>query len=189
MHTRCYLTRDLYPAIGNKPIRSITPADILAIMRSLEEAGTACTANFVRQTTSRVFQYAIRNPRADYDPAQSLRGAVVIPRSKHRAALAAREIPAFLLAVEAYPGKLATKVAVNLLMLTLVRKSELIEATWEEVDLDKAEWRIPAGRTKMKALHIVPLSTQAVDCFRELQTLCCGSIFNDNYFGRLISII
>jgi integrase len=175
VHTKCYLTRDLYPAIGNKPIRSVTPADILAIMRRLEEAGTACTANFVRQTASRVFQYAIRNLRADYDPAQSLRGAVVIPRSKHRASLSAKDIPAFLLAVDSYPGKLATKVAVNLLMLTMARKSELIGATWDEVDFERAEWRIPAGRTKVKALHIVPLSTQAVDCFRELQALCCGS--------------
>jgi integrase len=175
VHTRHYLTRDLYPAIGNKPVRSITPADILAIMRRLEEAGTACTANFVRQTASRVFQHAIRNLRADYDPAQSLRGAVVMPRSKHRAALAAKDIPAFLLAVDAYPGKLATKVAVNLILLTMVRKAELIKATWDEVDFEAREWRIPGGRTKMKAPHIVPLSTQALECFRELQTLCCGS--------------
>jgi integrase len=175
VHTRHYLTIDLYPAIGNKLVRQITPADILAIIRRLEAAGTACTANFVRQTASRVFQYAIRNLRADYDPAQSLRGAVVIPRSKHRAALAAREIPAFLLAVDTYPGKLATKVAVNLLMLTMVRKSELVLATWDEVDFESREWRIPADRMKMNAPHIVPLSTQTLDCFRELQALCCGS--------------
>lgn len=185
VHTRHYLTRDLYPAIGNKPVRLIAPADILAIMRRLEEAGTACTANFVRQTASRVFQHAIRNLRAEYDPAQSLRGAVVMPRSKHRAALAAKDIPAFLLAVDAYPGKLATKVAVNLLMLTMVRKSELIKATWEEVDFEAREWRIPADRTKMKAPHIVPLSTQALDCFRELQTLCCGSRYVLPHHGDL----
>jgi integrase len=185
VHTRHYLTRDLYPVIGNKPVRSITPADILAILRKLEAAGTACTANFVRQTASRVFQHAIRNLRADYDPAQSLRGAVVMPRSKHRAALAAKDIPAFLLAVDAYPGKLATKVAVNLILLTMVRKAELIKATWDEVDFDRGEWRIPGGRTKMKALHLVPLSTQALDCFRELQTLCCGSRYVLPHLGDL----
>jgi integrase len=183
--TKRWLTQELYPAIGNKPVRSITPADVLAIMRRIEEAGTACTANYVRQTASRVFQHAIRNLLADYDPAQSLRGAVVMPRSKHRAALAAREIPAFLEAVDAYPGKLATKVAVNLLMLTMVRKAELLEATWDEVDFGKAEWRIPAKRMKTGAPHIVPLSIQAVECFRELQTLCCGSRYVLPHHGDL----
>jgi integrase len=173
--TQCWLSKELYPVIGNKPIRSITPADILAIMRRLEEAGTPYTANSIRQTASRVFQHAIRNLRAEYDPAQSLRGAVVNPKPKHRATLATKEIPAFLKAVDAYPGKLATQIAVNLLLLTMVRKSELVKATWEEIDLEAAVWRIPAARTKMKALHIVPLSTQAVECFKELQVLCCGS--------------
>jgi integrase len=90
----------------------------------------------------------IRNLRAEYDPAQSLRGAVVMPRSKHRASLAAKDMPAFLEAVDTYPGKLATKIAVNLLMLTMVRKSELIKATWEEVDVETGEWRIPGGEPR-----------------------------------------
>jgi integrase len=154
-------------------------------MRRLEEAGTACTANYVRQTASRVFQHAIRNLRADYDPAQSLRGAVVIPRSKHRAALAAKGIPTFLLAVDNYPGKRANKLAVNLLMLAMVRKSELIEATWEEVDFEACEWRIPAERTKMKIPHIVPLPAQALSCFRELHLLACGSRFVLPHHGDL----
>ena len=60
-------------------------------------------------------------------------------------------------------------------MLTFVRKSELIGATWGELDLDKAEWRIPAERMKMKDPHIVPLSRQAVECFRELKAIASGS--------------
>jgi integrase len=169
--THRWLTKELYPAIGSKPMRDIKPADILSVMRKLEARGTACTANHVRQTASRVFQHAIRNLRAEYDPAQSLRGAVVIPRTEHHAALAAKDIPAFLLAIKADSGKWTTRLAVKLLLLTLVRKSELLNATWDEVDFDRGEWRIPGGRTKMKAPHIVPLSMQAVDCFRELQAL------------------
>jgi integrase len=183
--TRRWLEKELYPAIGNKPVRSITPADILSIMRRIEGAGTALTANYVRQTASRVFQHAIRNLRADYDPAQSLRGAVVNPRPKHRAALAAKDIPAFLLAIDNYPGKRATQVAANLLLLTMVRKSELIEATWDEVNFEAREWRIPADRTKMKSPHIVPLSTQAVECFRELKQLACGSRYVLPHLGSL----
>ena len=183
--TQRWLTQELYPAIGSKPMSDIKPADILSVMRRLEARGIACTANHVRQTASRVFQHAIRNLRADYDPARSLRGAVVIPRTEHHAALAAKDIPAFLLAIEADSGNWATRLAVKLLLLTLVRKSELLNATWGEVDLDKAEWRIPAGRTKMRALHIVPLSKQAIECFQKLQALCCGSKYVLPHHGDL----
>jgi integrase len=183
--TQRWLTKELYPAIGSKAMRDIKPADILSVMRKLEARGIACTANHVRQTASRVFQHAIRNLRAEYDPAQSLRGAVVNPRTEHHAALAAKDIPAFLLAIKADSGKWTTRLAVKLLLLTLVRKSELLNATWDEVDFDRGEWRIPGGRTKMKAPHIVPLSMQAVDCFRELQALCCGSRYVLPHHGDL----
>jgi integrase len=183
--TRRWLTKELYPVIGSMLARDIISADILAVMRRLESDGTACTANYVRQTASRVFQHAIRNLRADYDPAQSLGGAVVIPRPKHRAALTAKDLPAFLETVDAYPGKLSTKIAAKLLLLTFVRKSELLEATWREVDFDQAEWRIPAERMKMKTTHIVPLSTQALECFRELHTLAFGSRFVLPHLGDL----
>jgi integrase len=62
-------------------------------------------------------------------------------------------------------------------MLTFVRKSELIEATWDEINLDRAEWVITTERMKMNKPHVVPLSTQALECFRKLQPLACGSRF------------
>jgi integrase len=183
--TRRWLETELYPAIGVKPLRDIKPIDILAVMRKLEAGGTACTANCVRQTASRVFQHAIRDLRADYDPAQSLRGAVMIPRTKHHAALAAKDIPAFLLAIDVDSGKWATRLAVKLLLLTLVRKSELLNATWDEIDFERAQWRIPETRTKTRAPHIVLLSAQALDCFQQLHSLACGSRFILPHHGDL----
>lgn len=134
-------------------------------MQRLERDGTAYTANYVRQTASRVFTHAIRNLRASYDPAQSLRGAIVTPRTKHHTALTAKELPAFLKSLDAYGGRLSTKLAAELLLLTFVRKSELTQATWKEIDLDLGEWRIPSERMKAKTPHLVPLSAQAIECF------------------------
>ncbi len=59
-------------------------------------------------------------------------------------------------------------------MLTFVRTKELRAAEWLEIDLGRAEWRVPAERMKMREPHIVPLSKQAVELLRELHTLTGG---------------
>jgi integrase len=68
--------------------------------------------------------------------------------------------------MHAYDGSPYTRFALQLIALTFVRTSELIEAHWSEIDFEKAQWRIPAERMKMKTLHVVPLSTQALDVLR-----------------------
>ena len=65
----------------------------------------------------------------------------------------------------------AYKLALHLLVITMVRKSELIESEWSEFDLDEGTWRIPADRMKMDREHWVYLSVQAVSMLRELRTL------------------
>lgn len=171
--TRRWLDKELYPVIGGKPLADITPADVLTVMKAIEARGVARSASYVRLLVSQVYQHAIRNLLADYDPAQSLRGALVMPEVKHHAPLAARDIPAFIEALDAYPGRLQTKLGIKVLLLTFVRRQELIEATWDEVD--GAEWRIPAHRMKMRDPHIVPLSRQVLECLRDLKDAACGS--------------
>ena len=113
--------------------------------------------------------YAIATGRAERNPVPDLRGAVKTPVAKHHAYLKADELPEFLQKMEAYDGASQTKLALRLLLLTFVRTTELRAAQWTEIDLDKAEWRIPAERMKMKELHIVPLSSQVVAILRELK--------------------
>jgi integrase len=76
----------------------------------------------------------------------------------------------------------ANKLALHLLLLLMVRKSELTGARWEEVDFDAAKWSIPAERMKMEHPHLVPLPRQAVEMLRELHALAGGSewIFPSN---------
>ena len=68
-----------------------------------------------------------------------------------------------------------TKLAAKLLLLTMVRKRELIEAPWDEIDLENAVWTIPPERMKRRMRHVVPLSKQALEAFKELQPMACGS--------------
>jgi len=86
----------------------------------------------------------------------------------------AKQLPELLRKMHAYDDSPYTRFALQLIALTFIRTSELIEATWDEFALDEAEWRIPAHRMKMRSPHIVPLSTQALDalcCLRELRNL------------------
>ena len=87
------------------------------------------------------------------------------------AALPASELPDFMAKIGAYDGEVQTQLALRLMALTFVRTNELRGATWDEIDLDKAEWTIPAERMKTSTPHHVPLSRQAVEAFRKLQEM------------------
>lgn len=167
--TRRGLKADIYPAIGNRPIRSITSADVLAVLKTRRKH--AAIASNMRSWIGSVFRYAIAQNAAEIDPTYALRGAVKQPKVKHRKPLPLKEMPAFMTAVRAYGGQRQTAIAGELLMLTFVRPGELCGARWAEFDLDGALWIVPAERMKMKEPHYVPLSDRAVALLRELHKL------------------
>jgi len=163
------LERHILPTLGRRPIADITAPEILAMLRIVEGRGTLHTARRVMQLCGQIFMYAIATGRADRNPVPDLRGALGTPTVKHRSYLQAKEMPQFLTTLETYDGSRQTKLALRLLMLTFVRTIELRAARWTEIDWEKAEWRIPAERMKMKEEHIVPLSTQSIVVLRELE--------------------
>jgi integrase len=163
------LERYAYPSLGNKPIAEINAPDVLAMVRKIEKRGTFELARRVLQMTGQIFAYAIATGRADRNPVPDLRGAIETPKVTHRAYLKERELPDFLVKLEAYDGHPQTKLALKLLLLTFVRTTELRAAEWIEIDWKKGEWRIPASRMKMKQEHIVPLSKQSLSLLKELR--------------------
>ncbi len=90
-------------------------------------------------------------------------------KTKSYAYLTEAELPEYMAKLETYDGNALTRLALKFLLLTFVRNGELRGARWEEINFDKAEWRIPAERMKMKEQHIAPLSTQAAAILREIQ--------------------
>lgn len=169
-----FLGADVFPYVGKLPIRSVTAAHLLEIIRRIEERGASTVALLVRQWSSAIFRYAVATLRADSDPAAALRGAIHRPKVEHRKPLTKDQIKDFTGALEKYGGYRTTVIALRLLLLTFVRTGELRKALWYEFDLDNAEWRIPADRMKMREPHIVPLSTQTVTLLKELQTYTGG---------------
>jgi len=100
-----------------------------------------------------------------------LRGVLKTKPRTHHTYVEQAALPGFLRALESYEGGLQVKLAVKLLVLTFVRATELTAAKWSEFDLEGREWRIPPERMKMRTLHIVPLSTQAVEVLNTLKKL------------------
>jgi integrase len=178
LHVRTYdkaryqLESFVYPRLGDTPITKITAPDLLAALRKIEVRGAHETAHRTKQRCGQIFRYAIATGRAEQDVSVHLRGALAPVVTKNRAALTdPAEVGQLLRAIEGYSGISVTAYALKLAPLTFVRPSELRLAQWCEFDLENAEWRIPAERMKMGDLHIVPLSRQAVELFKELRSI------------------
>jgi integrase len=166
------LEKDVFPWIGGRPIGDITAAELLTVLRRIENRGAIETAHRIHQSCGQIFRYAVATGRADNDPSAALRGALPPTRQKHHASITdPKKIGELLRAVDGYKGSFITRCALQLASLTFVRPGELRHAEWSEIDLEKAEWRIPAEKMKMCAVHIVPLSHQALQVLREIQPL------------------
>jgi integrase len=171
----------LFPRLGSRAIAEIEAPELLDALRLIERnaqanaRGSNEIAHRMLQTSGQIFRYAIATGRARRNPSVDLRGALKAKeRTRNYAALSETELPEFLKKLKAYDGQTQTKLAMRLLLLTFVRTGELRRSEWSEFELDKAQWRVPAERMKMRSEHIVPLSTQAIEVVRELQKLNDG---------------
>jgi integrase len=165
------LESDIFPRIGNRLTNTLTASDLLKVARSIEARDAIEMAHRSVAMCGQIFQYAIITDRATQNPAVALRGALRTIERKHRPYIKQQELPEFLRRLNGYERSIQTKLAIQLLMLTFVRPSELCKAKWSEIDFERREWRIPAERMKMRTPHIVPLSNQAFEILSTLHKL------------------
>lgn len=159
----------IFPWLGSRPIAEITPPELLAVLRKIEGKGILETSHRAQQNCGQVFRYAIATGRAERDPSADLRGALTPAKHERMATITEpKKIGELLRAIDGYEGTPVAKCALKLAPFVFVRPGELRHAEWSEIDLDSAEWRIPAEKMKMKDPHIVPLSSQAVEVLAEI---------------------
>lgn len=162
--------------IRDLPIADISAPLMLEALRKLERRGVVETAHRARAHAGRIFRYAIATGRAERNPAADLVGALEQPRTTHLAALTEpARIGELLRSIDGYQGAPVTTAALKLAPMVFVRPGELRSARWADINLDAAEWRYTASKTKTP--HIVPLARQAVRILRELQPLTRRSEF------------
>ena len=171
------LERDVLPVLGDMHIERISPPDVLAMIRKIEERGALDISRRAKQCVGQVFQFAIASGWATTDPTTHLRGALKPkPRVQHMPRLPTADLPHFLAKLHRYteenPSRsLITRNALRFTLLTWVRTRELrfaVSREFEGLGTDNPVWRIPADRMKMKREHIVPLSLQAAAIAEEM---------------------
>jgi integrase len=184
------LNKDVFPAIGSMQVEEVTVNDILSITDAIKNRGSDQMALQTRNILKRMFSYAMTRQKTQFNPAAAIEGKYIAQARSRDVALASDEIGRLLRAIYQSGMRRANKLALHLLVLTMVRKTQLTEASWDEIDFDKAEWLIPAERMKKDKAQIVPLADQALEMLKELKQLSSGSdwVFpSRNYLNRHIS--
>lgn len=173
----------IFPAIGALDARTLRTSQLLAPIKVVDAAGKHDTAQRLQQRVTAIMRYGVQNDIIDSNPANDMAGALATYKTTHYPALPPARIPEFMHRLSAYDGRIMTRLAVELTLLTFVRSSEMRFARWGEVDLDQGIWTIPGRREpipgvkhsergmKMKTEHVVHLCRQAVGVFRQLHEL------------------
>jgi len=172
------LEADVFPIIGRKPVTELTAPMLLMAIKKIESRGALDIAKRALTTCNQIMRYAVAHGLAERNPAADIKPSDVLKPTKktNYARLDQKELPELLRKIDEYDGQPLTKLALQLMAFTFVRTSELIGARWEEIDLDKKQWRIPAERMKMKTPHIVPLSDQAIAVLGKIKELAADQI-------------
>ncbi|MBT1689863.1 tyrosine-type recombinase/integrase [Dawidia soli] len=174
-----HLETYVFPKIGRMAIGKVKASDFIPALRVLESRGLFKTAKKVKQTFSQVMDYSVQTDRREYNFVPALKGVLRRHRSTPFASIKTNELPGLLSAIKGNIARLfrPTVLAILLMLLTFVRTRELIEATWDEFNFEKAEWLIPAHRMKMGVAHTVPLARQAIGILREQRQYAGNSKF------------
>lgn len=166
------LSKKLCPKIGGIPVAEIKPLQLLAALRPIEQDGLHETANRAKRVASQVLRYAVATGRAERDMTHDLKGALIAPKPKHRAAITdPAELAKLLVAIDGYRGTPEVKAALQLTPMLFQRPGEIRHMEWGEIDWGQGCWEIPAEKMKMRLAHTVPLCTQAQAILRGLQAL------------------
>lgn len=160
----------LLPTFGERRLDEITAPELLAILRPLENSGRLEAAKRTRQVFGQIARFGIAIGACQFDIAAALAGAMAAPRPKHFSALTKQEdVRRLLAAMTEYCGTPTVKAALWLSIYTLCRPGEVRHAEWDEIDLNRAIWEIPAEKMKRRKPHAVPLCRQAVETLTELK--------------------
>ena len=170
------LDRDVFPVFGDRAVTSITRNDVKCLMEKVAARGTIETADRIKLYCRQILRYALNNDMIESNPIDDMKDILAKRVPGHHAALTdPRKVSQLLRAIDGFDGSFVVKCALQLAPLLFVRPGELRAAEWSEIDLDNAEWNIPAIKMKMKSDHLVPLSHQAIAILRELEPLTGGN--------------
>ena len=166
--------RDILPVWNNRLLTEITPDDLRALCGKVKDRGAPATAIHVRDIVKQIYAFAILHGEKVGNPADDVGPASIATFAPKDRALSPAEIRIMLHQLEHVPTLPTIRLGLRLILLTMVRKSELLDAVWDEVDFENAVWSIPKERMKRGKPHNVYLSRQSLDIMIALRT-CAGN--------------
>ena len=147
----------------------------MSVLRRVESRGALETAHRIKTVCGQVMRYAVATGRADRDPTYDLRGALPQAKVKHHPAFTdPTDMGKLLLAMDGYQGTFVVRCALRLAPMFFLRPGEFRKAEWDEFDLEKSMWLLPAEKMKGGRAHYVPLCKQASKVLGELKRLTGG---------------
>ncbi len=171
---RSIFERDIFPAFRNRLLPEILPEDLRGLCAKVKERGAPATAVHVRDIVKLVFAFAILHGEKVANPADEVGPASIATFVPKDRSLSPAEIRIMLGQIEHVATLPTIRLGIKLILLSMVRKSELQDAVWDEVDFENAVWSIPKERMKRSKAHNVYLSQQMLDIFIALKT-CAGN--------------
>ncbi|ENQ1530562.1 tyrosine-type recombinase/integrase [Vibrio parahaemolyticus] len=172
---RSVYARELEGKFGNQKLTEITHEDLRALTDAIVERGAPATAVHTRDIVLQVYRWAIERGQKVENPADLVRPASIARFEPRDRTLTPAEIGLMYRYMEKVGTTPSIRASVKLLLLTMVRKSELTNATWNEINFSEALWTIPKERMKRRNPHLVFLSRQAMDILIALKTFAGGS--------------
>jgi len=166
--------RDIAPAWKSRLMTEITPDDLRALCNKVKGRGAPATAIHVRDIVKQIFGFAVLQGETMPNPADAVAPSSIATFEVRDRSLSPSEIRIAFRLIERVATMPTIRLGMKLLLLTMVRKSELLEATWNEFDFENRVWSIPKERMKKSKPHNIYLSDQAIDILIALKT-CAGN--------------
>ncbi|MDC6123175.1 tyrosine-type recombinase/integrase [Proteus mirabilis] len=169
------IEKEIYPVFGKLQLEEITTPRLRALCEKIKDRGAKATALQVREIVGSVFTYAIDRGYEISNPADAIKASSIGTFQARERAMSPKEIGILFRELENYSCYPTLKLAVKFVLLTLVRKSEFIHATWDEIDFKNRQWVIPKVRMKGRKEHVIYLSDQAMDILTGMKVCAMGS--------------
>jgi len=161
----------IFPLLGKRAVAEISTLELLDALRKVEKDDKTETSHRALQTCKLIFQYAVLTQKLKYNPANDLNGVLKAHKATNYPTIGHNQLPEFFEKLETIRTGELTKLAIKALILIMVRQGELRRMKWSDIDFFTKEWRVRPETTKMRTLHHVPLSAQAIKTFREIQKI------------------
>jgi len=174
---RALLQNDVFPVVGNRQISELKNADIFNVLDPISARGSTSMMDLCRTMLQEIFNYARLHELCENNPAEAVKYAPDLQRhrSQHRKFLEFHEMGDFLRSLKDSQSRVVTqsKLALEFLILTVVRSKNVQKARWEhfrDLDGEKPTWLIPSEYMKASREHLVPLSHQAVSLLERIKS-------------------